>query len=177
MNAQTTDAVSTLDREREALLETLAEQRDFLLQTLQGLDQKQATTCITDSALTLAGQVKHLTAVERSWMSFIEEGEDLDADQASPRPSNTTRTPSASSVRRPWKGCWPTTRAARQTEEYVRSLPDLERTHQLAPAPWVEGEKFWSARKVLMHLIRETAQHCGHADIIRESLDGQKTMG
>jgi hypothetical protein len=35
----------------------------------------------------------------------------------------------------------------------------------------------WSARRVLLHIIAETAQHAGHADIIRETLDRQKTMG
>lgn len=169
---------STLDREREALLETLAQQREFLLQTLQGLDQEQATTRTTDSELTLAGLVKHLTSVERSWMSFIEEGEDLEADQVSPEAlehhEGTFRLTGEETLAGVLADY---ARAAHQTEDYVRSLPDLERTHQLAPAPWVEGEIFWSARKVLLHLIRESAQHCGHADIIRESLDGQKTMG
>ena len=35
----------------------------------------------------------------------------------------------------------------------------------------------WSARRVLLHIVGETAQHAGHADIIRESLDGAKRMG
>jgi hypothetical protein len=35
----------------------------------------------------------------------------------------------------------------------------------------------WSARRVLIHSIAETAQHAGHADIIREALDGAKSMG
>ena len=35
----------------------------------------------------------------------------------------------------------------------------------------------WTARRVLLHVIAETSQHAGHADIIRESIDGQKTMG
>ena len=34
-----------------------------------------------------------------------------------------------------------------------------------------------SARRVLLHIVAETAQHAGHADIIRETIDGQKTMG
>ena len=35
----------------------------------------------------------------------------------------------------------------------------------------------WSARRVFLHIVAETAQHAGHADIIRETIDGQKTMG
>ncbi|MBV9583186.1 MAG: DUF664 domain-containing protein, partial [Chloroflexi bacterium] len=44
-------------------------------------------------------------------------------------------------------------------------------------APWFERGARWSARRVLLHLIAETSQHAGHADIIREALDGAKTMG
>lgn len=178
MSKTAPEAASTLDREREAVLEVLAEQRHFLRHTLQGLGQEQATTCTTASELTLAGLVKHLTSVERGWMDFIEQGEDLEADQASPEAlDHHARTfwlldgETLEGVLADYD------RAARETEEYVRSLPDLEREHQLAPAPWLEGEVFWSARKVLLHLIRETSQHCGHADIIREAIDGQKTMG
>ena len=68
-------------------------------------------------------------------------------------------------------------RTAKATEEYVRSLPDLEIINKLPAAPWFPEDAEWTARDVLLHLIRETAQHCGHADIIRESLDGRKTMG
>ncbi|WP_369395399.1 DUF664 domain-containing protein [Streptomyces sp. CG1] len=34
---------------------------------------------------------------------------------------------------------------------------------------------YWSARRIVLHLIRETAQHAGHADIIRQALDGANT--
>ena len=47
----------------------------------------------------------------------------------------------------------------------------------LPEAPWFEQGASWSARRVLAHLIAETAKHAGHADIIRESIDGPKTMG
>ena len=59
----------------------------------------------------------------------------------------------------------------------VASLPDLDAAHPLPPAPWFAPGASWSARRVLLHLIAETSQHAGHADILRESLDGAKTMG
>ena len=66
---------------------------------------------------------------------------------------------------------------ARDTDELVAALPDLDAAHPLPPAPWFEPGAPWSARRVLLHIIAETAQHAGHADIIREAIDGQKTMG
>jgi hypothetical protein len=44
-------------------------------------------------------------------------------------------------------------------------------------APWFPPDGVRSARRVFLHIIAETAQHAGHADILRESIDGQKTMG
>jgi Protein of unknown function (DUF664) len=67
--------------------------------------------------------------------------------------------------------------AARQTDELVATLPDLDAAQPLPEAPWFEPGACWSSRRVLLHVIAETAQHAGHADIIRESLDGAKTMG
>jgi len=67
-------------------------------------------------------------------------------------------------------------RVAEATDELVTTL-DLDVAHDLPVAPWFEPGKTWSVRRVLLHIIAETAQHAGHADIIRESLDGQKTMG
>ena len=66
---------------------------------------------------------------------------------------------------------------ARRTDDLVASLPSLDASQPLPAAPWFEPGACWSARRVLLHIIAETAQHAGHADIIRESLDGAKTMG
>jgi hypothetical protein len=66
--------------------------------------------------------------------------------------------------------------AARATEEAVAALPDLDVSVPLPKTPWSPPEpEYWSARRILLHLIRETAQHAGHADIIRETLDGANT--
>ena len=63
------------------------------------------------------------------------------------------------------------------TEELVRTLPDLDAAQPLPDAPWFEPGASWSARRVLLHIIAETAQHAGHADILREAIDGAKSMG
>lgn len=69
---------------------------------------------------------------------------------------------------------------ARHTDELVAPLPDLDADHALPEAPWFEPGARWSARQVFLHIIAETPQHAGHAghaDMLRESIDGQKTMG
>ena len=72
---------------------------------------------------------------------------------------------------------WPGAQlAARRTDELVRTV-DLDASHPLPVAPWFEPGKRWSARRVLLHIVAETSQHAGHADIIRETIDGQKSMG
>ena len=65
---------------------------------------------------------------------------------------------------------------AKRTDELIATLPDLDASHELPPAPWNPPGERWSARRTLLHIAAD-AQHAGHADIIRESLDGQKSMG
>jgi hypothetical protein len=66
---------------------------------------------------------------------------------------------------------------ADRTDQLVSSLPSLDASHPLPKAPWFPPGARWSARRALLHIVAETAQHAGHADIIRESIDGAKTMG
>lgn len=54
---------------------------------------------------------------------------------------------------------------------------DLDAGHPLPEAPWFPRDTVRSARRVFVHIIAETAQHAGHADILRESIDGARTMG
>jgi hypothetical protein len=66
---------------------------------------------------------------------------------------------------------------ARRTDDLVATLPDLDASHPLPEAPWFEPGARWSARRAVLHIIAETSQHAGHADIIREAIDGAKSMG
>ena len=66
---------------------------------------------------------------------------------------------------------------ASHTDELIGTLPDLDAAHRLPEAPWFPPDATWSVRRVVLHIIAETSQHAGHADIIREALDGAKTMG
>ena len=66
---------------------------------------------------------------------------------------------------------------AQRTDELVASLPSLDASQPLPEAPWFPPGARRSARRVFLHIVAETAQHAGHADIIRETIDGSKTMG
>ncbi len=64
---------------------------------------------------------------------------------------------------------------AQETARVVASLDDLDLLVPLPTAPWAPERQWWTARRVLLHVLRETSHHSGHADIIRESLDGANT--
>jgi uncharacterized damage-inducible protein DinB len=173
-------AVTEIDAERSDLLETLGKQRNFLRYTTQGLTDEQARARTTVSELTLGGLIKHVTEVERGWAAFIVEGPAAKADAADMTEDDYARWRDnfrllAGETLAGVLADYEAVTAA--TDELVRTLPDLSATQPLPTAPWFQADARWSARRVLLHIIAETAQHCGHADIIRESIDGQKTMG
>jgi Protein of unknown function (DUF664) len=166
------------DAERTDLLETLAQHRSFLRYTVQGLDDEQARRRTTASALCLGGIIKHVTAVEKNWAAFIEHGpattrsEDLEAESEDHAAGFRVLEDETLAVLLDRYE-----ETASQTDKLVAELPSLDASQPLPPAPWFEPGKRWSARRVFLHILAETAQHAGHADIIRESLDGAKTMG
>jgi Protein of unknown function (DUF664) len=168
---------TTTTGERADLLETLGKHRWFLRFTVRDLTSAQAAQTTTASALCLGGLIKHVALTERQWVSFIVEG------------PSAMGTPDDDSVA-DWAGGFTMLegetlagvletyeQVAARTDDLVRTLPDLNLSHPLPEAPWFPPGARWSARRVLLHVIAETAQHSGHADILRESLDGAKTMG
>lgn len=159
--------------ERADLLETLAKHRGFLRYTVRELTDEQAAKRSTVSELCLGGLIKHVTATEKSWLDFVQDGPADQSGAAEGWADNFRMLDgeTLAGVLAEYE------RVARRTDEIVASLPDLDVSQPLPEAPWFEPGARWSARRVLLHVIAETAQHAGHADIIRESLDGSKTMG
>jgi Protein of unknown function (DUF664) len=163
--------------ERADLLETMAKHRSFLRQTVQGLTDEQAARRTTASELCLGGLIKHVAEVEEGWAGFIEHGPVAigSADQAAMEAHAAGFRMSAGETLAGLLDRYG--EVARTTDDLVAVLPSLDASHPLPQAPWFEPGARWSARRVLLHIIAETAQHAGHADILRESIDGAKTMG
>jgi uncharacterized damage-inducible protein DinB len=173
-------AATELDAERSDLLAMLATHRRFLRYTTRDLTDEQARARTTVSELTLGGLIKHVTSVEEGWARFIVEGPSALGDASAMTEADWAKR--ADEFRllddETLAGVLDVYEAtAAATTELVRTLPDLDASHPLPVAPWFPPSQRWSARHALLHIIAETAQHAGHADIIRESLDGQKTMG
>ncbi|MEU8077777.1 DinB family protein [Catellatospora citrea] len=169
------ESAKTVTGERADLLETLGKHRYFLRYTAQGLSDEQAAATPTVSVLSVGGLIKHVTATEKQWMRFavggasgMGAGDGGEVDWADGFKMTAGET--VDSLLKSYE------EVARHTDELLATL-DLDAAHPLPEAPWFEPGARWSVRRVALHLIAETSQHAGHADIIRETIDGQRTMG
>ena len=176
-SADTTQATPPVPTgERADLLQTLNQHRYFLRFTVRELTDEMARLTPTVSQLCLGGLIRHVAETEEMWMRFAVGGAEAMTTALSGEASwasrfEMTQADTLAALLENYA------RVARRTDELVATLPDLDRAHRLPEAPWFEPGASWSVRRVLLHVIAETAQHAGHADIIRETLDGSKTMG
>jgi len=170
----------TNDQERTDLLEALGTHRHFLRHTVRDLTDEQARQRTTASELTLGGLIKHVANIEKGWADFVVDGPSALGDFSAMTEADFARwtdqfkllpDETLAGVLEDYA------KVAQRTDELVASLPDLNVSHPLPKAPWFPPDATRSARRVFLHIIAETAQHAGHADIIRESLDGAKSMG
>jgi uncharacterized damage-inducible protein DinB len=161
--------------ERDALLSFLDAQRGGLRRAVRGLTDEQAAAHPCVSTMTLGGLVKHAAYCERNWIQVVLMG----------RPAPAGRTTEAE-----WAGQFQLLpgetvagvlaefeAVARETRETIGTLPDLDVLVPLPEAPWFPRDAKRTARWILLHLIEEQARHAGHADILRESLDGAVAFG
>ncbi|MFC6083519.1 DinB family protein [Sphaerisporangium aureirubrum] len=170
---------SEIGGERGDLLALLGKSRHFLRFTTRGLSDEQARQRTTASELCLGGLIKHVMGVERGWAGFILEGAGAMPDFSAMTEEDFAEWGSQFQLLpgETLAGVLDEyAEVARRTDELVVSVPDLDLLRELPKAPWFQ-EEAWSVRRAFMHIVAETAQHAGHADIIRESLDGAKTMG
>ena len=159
-------SVPPVANEREALLAYLAQQRDALRIASYGLTDEQAVAAPSVSALSVAGLIKHMATGERGWMQTVLQQPSGSEDEYYQGfvlgPDETL-----ASVLADYEA------TAAYTEQVIAGFDDLGAPVPVPDAPWFPDDvEAWSVRWVLLHLIEETARHAGHADIVRETIDG-----
>ena len=159
--------------ERATLLGFLDYQRATFAWKTAGLDAAGLSTKIAASSMTLGGMLKHLAIVEDYWFSQWLRGRDQephwaavdwDADQDWDWNSAAVDTPEQLS------GMWPDS-VARSRTMVADALADGDLS-QMAQKTWPDG-RAPCMRWILTHMIEEYARHNGHADLIREFVDGE----
>ena len=155
------------EMERASLCEFLDYQREALIDKLQGLSDVEARMVATVSSLSLLSVVKHSAIWERRWFQIIVAGRRF-ADEWPEVPS---------------AGVDPTFRLSDDDtvetvvadyREQIAASQEIVRTFDLdTPCAWPKMAN-QNLRWVALHMIEETARHAGHADIIRESIDGSR---
>ena len=157
--------------ERDGLLAYLAQQRDGLRFAVHGLTDEQARSTPTASTLSLGGLIKHAARTERYWIVEIlaqrplPELRDQDFYEAGFRLEEGETVADVLALQ---------AAVAAETEAIIAEIADVGQPVPVPKGvPWFPQDvEAWSVRWVLLHVIEETARHAGHADVIRESLDG-----
>ena len=160
--------VGAITNEQEGLLAYLAQARYGLRLTAYGLDAEQLRMSPTASKLTVGGLIKHCASTEEGWIATVRHEPQVVDYGRYERDFTLADGETIDEVFERYD------RAAEQTAKTVSEIGDLDWTIPIDHSvPWNRKDMdHWTLRWVLMHLIQETARHAGHADIIRESIDG-----
>ncbi|HEY3843580.1 MAG TPA: DinB family protein [Acidimicrobiales bacterium] len=143
--------------DRVIVCELLQFQRESLVRKVAGVHEADARRSPVGSGTTLLWLLKHMANAERLWILERFAGQEVQLPEEAVRPDDTVASATAL-----YRATWPLVDAVVAA---TASLDELCR----APADTIPINLRW----VLMHLLEETARHAGHADIIRELLDGQ----
>lgn len=142
--------------ERKTLSALLQYLRDSLVRKVEGVNEAVAHWPLVESGTTLVWLVKHLTRTEMLWVAYRFAGEDIAVPDDTVGPEDTIGS-AVDAYRSVWE----------QVDAIVRAAPSLEQLNRR------DGDRApVNLRWVLMHLLEETARHAGHADILRELIDG-----
>jgi uncharacterized damage-inducible protein DinB len=157
--------------EADQLAAFLDVQRATVLLKCEGLTAEQLSrAAVPSSGLTLGGLLNHLALVEDSWFRerFLGEeavppwnGVDWDADPD--WEFRTAATTDPEELRERYRA------ACERSRAVVRAAGDLDR---LSVMPSRHTGAHFDLRWILLHMIEETARHAGHADLLREAIDG-----
>ncbi|MGB9251403.1 MAG: DinB family protein [Mycobacterium sp.] len=162
--------------ERSALREYLAYHQSAFFAVAYGLTDEQARMTPTVSALSIGGLVKHAAAMQRTWMARVAAAPD--APPRDPRPFDQVAKDYADQhtmrADETLDGLLKTLEAGNANSLQLVDTADLDAKVPVPQdIPWFpKGVKDWSVRWVILHVINELTRHSGHADIIRESIDG-----
>ncbi|MFI6057638.1 DinB family protein [Streptomyces sp. NPDC051286] len=158
--------------ERGALLSFVEAQRGSIRRSLLGLTEGQAASRPSAGELSLSGLLKHVAETELNWLRLAQQ-----------RPNEKVRTEETwgDGFRLVGDETVPQmlefwAKVAAETEEFIHSVESMNDTFPLPEAPWFPKGQRCSMRWMLLHLIEEIARHAGHADILRESLDGRTAL-
>jgi len=155
--------------ERRLLLGYLAQQRNGLRYAAYGLTDEQARLAPTASRLGIGGLLKHVTIGERAWMDTVRGQRRTDAEAVAEYQAAFTMRADETLSELLERNA----EVAAETEALVASLPLDHPVPVPRGVPWFPDDvEHWSLRWVLLHLIEELARHAGHADLIRETIDG-----
>jgi hypothetical protein len=154
--------------EKNALLMFLEAQRASVLAIIDGLDAEAMTTVVLPSGWTPLGLVEHLGYAERHWFQEVATGSaepvawpDDHAPLTTPRPPSVV---------------FAFYRAQCERSNAVLATTPLS-TPPRGRHPGPLGHEVTDLRRIVLHMIEETARHAGHLDVARELLDGKTGLG
>lgn len=147
--------------ERPLLCAMVDYQREVVLRKVGGLGEDDLRTVMTPSGLTLLGLVKHLAFIERYWFQEVFAGLPVQMPWSDSDPDADWRVEPGESAQ----------------EIAALYLAEVERSREIAAEADLDQRAAHpdvpvSLRWVLLHMLAELARHLGHADLMREQIDG-----
>jgi hypothetical protein len=141
-------------------------QREALIEKLQGLSDEDARRAPTVSSLSLLSLVKHSAIWERRWFQVVVAGRRFAGEwpEAQPQDGNGFRISGDDTIES----------VVAYYREQIAASQEILKTVDL-DAPCARRAMAGNLRWVTVHIIEETARHAGHADIIRETIDTDRT--
>jgi uncharacterized damage-inducible protein DinB len=157
--------------ERSALLAFLAQQRHLVRVAAHGLTDEQARATPSASELSVGGLIKHLASTERGWIDMVLQRPPASREEGAAQYETGFALLPAETLADVLEAY---SAVAAGTESAIAGVADLGQAVPVPKeVPWFPSDvEAWSVRWVLLHLIEETARHAGHADIVRQSIDG-----
>ena len=159
--------------ETETLLAFLDYHRDTLRMKAAGLDSDQLAAPLPPSTMTLGGMLKHLALVEDHWFSAVLHGHDdaepwrsVDWDEDPDWEWHTAFQDSPEELFRLYDD------AIAASDRWIKQALAKDGLDTLSVRESRRGEGRFSLRWIVTHMVEEYARHNGHADLVRESIDG-----